>query len=148
MTTYGEKLRDPRWQRKRLEVLSRDDWQCQRCFSRDKTLNVHHTYYDGEPWDVPLDALYTLCSECHEIEPAEYKEAARCVLGMLAHFGVRTAYDLMMLEDQAMPEAYRRRSAAGLDPIPTVDDLIEALRGFAALRAAYKTSLENHHAVE
>ena len=28
--TYKQKLKDPRWQKKRLKVLERDDWKCTR----------------------------------------------------------------------------------------------------------------------
>jgi len=64
---YFEKLKDPRWQRKRLEILSRDDFQCQNCKSREKTLNVHHIFYANgkDPWDISNHALVTLCEECH-----------------------------------------------------------------------------------
>lgn len=67
---YQEKLKDPRWQKKRLKVLQRDNWTCQLCESKDKTLHVHHKYYlpNAEPWDVPDSALVTLCFECHEGE--------------------------------------------------------------------------------
>ena len=39
---YVEKLKDPRWQRKRLEILQRDDWKCYWCKDDKTTLNVHH----------------------------------------------------------------------------------------------------------
>jgi 5-methylcytosine-specific restriction endonuclease McrA len=65
--TYSEKLRDPRWQRKRLEIFSRDNWACRSCGSKEKNLQVHHLVYRKiDPWDYP-DYLYqTLCDECHE----------------------------------------------------------------------------------
>jgi hypothetical protein len=68
LSSYAEKLRDPRWQRRRLEVLERDEWMCRSCFSTAKTLHVHHTRYVGrDPWDTPPDLLVTLCESCHEI---------------------------------------------------------------------------------
>lgn len=65
--TYREKLQDPRWQRKRLEVMQRSGFSCAECFSKDKTLNVHHGYYEKglDPWDYPDDTLHCLCSDCH-----------------------------------------------------------------------------------
>jgi hypothetical protein len=70
MATYSEKLKDPRWQRLRLEVLDRDDFTCQICFDSTTTLSVHHRYYikGREPWDYPLQLLITLCQPCHEEE--------------------------------------------------------------------------------
>jgi hypothetical protein len=64
--TYSEKLRDPRWQRKRLSIMQRDDWQCRHCQSKDKTLTVHHYLYSGNPWEVDDQFLVTLCEDCHQ----------------------------------------------------------------------------------
>ena len=60
---YGDKLLDPRWQKRRLEILNRDSWKCQGCFATEKTLHVHHEWYakSGDPWDVPDAALMALC---------------------------------------------------------------------------------------
>lgn len=67
---YLAKLRDPRWQKKRLEVLERDNWACQKCYDTKATLHVHHRYYQTgcEPWEYRPDALVTLCEQCHEDE--------------------------------------------------------------------------------
>lgn len=66
--TYAEKLKDPRWQRKRLEILQRDDFTCQNCLATDKTLHIHHGYYRRglEPWEYDGTTLWTLCEDCHE----------------------------------------------------------------------------------
>lgn len=68
MTTYAKLLRDPRWQRKRLEVMERDDFQCQRCDATNKTLNVHHKKYlpGRSPWEYPNELLITYCEDCHK----------------------------------------------------------------------------------
>lgn len=65
--SYAEQLKDPRWQRKRLEILNRDNWTCQNCHSVDKTLHVDHQRYEGRkpPWEVDNDFLQTLCEDCH-----------------------------------------------------------------------------------
>lgn len=65
---YLEKLRDPRWQKKRLEVFERDKWSCQVCCDMDSTLHLHHKYYleNFEPWDYDNKALITLCEKCHQ----------------------------------------------------------------------------------
>ena len=66
--TYAEKLRSPRWQKKRLEILERDHWACVCCGSTDKNLQVHHAVYRKiDPWDYPNHLLQTLCFDCHEI---------------------------------------------------------------------------------
>lgn len=75
--TYKEKLLDPRWQKRRLEIFSRDNFTCQSCFHTDKTLAVHHKrYFSGrDPWDYPDWVLITLCSDCHEQETECREEA-------------------------------------------------------------------------
>jgi hypothetical protein len=66
-SSYSLLLRDPRWQRKRLEIFNRDAWACTRCSDEFTNLQVHHLYYnhDKYPWDYPDDALITLCDLCH-----------------------------------------------------------------------------------
>lgn len=65
--TYSEKLKDPRWQKKRLEILNRDEFKCTFCKDESSTLHVHHIAYAKDPWDVPNEDLITVCCHCHEI---------------------------------------------------------------------------------
>ncbi len=70
MSNYSELLRDPRWQKRRLQIMDRDQYTCQRCFSDTKPLNVHHRiYYSGHnPWEYGDIDLVTLCEDCHKYE--------------------------------------------------------------------------------
>lgn len=70
MKQYSELLRDPRWQKKRLEIMQRDDFACIECGDSESTLNVHHCYYQKGrmPWDYPDKSLITLCEPCHGLE--------------------------------------------------------------------------------
>lgn len=83
MTSYSELLRDPRWQRKRLEAMNRADFGCQECGNRVATLNVHHRYYEKgrAPWEYPDDAFVCLCEICHGRAEAELA-AIRRLSGM------------------------------------------------------------------
>lgn len=65
--TYFEKLQDPRWQKKRLEILDRAGFKCEWCGSDKFRLEVHHGYYASrfEPWEYADDSLYCLCEHCH-----------------------------------------------------------------------------------
>ena len=63
---YKEKLLDPRWQKKRLEILSRDEFACQMCGDAKSTLHVHHILYNNNPWDIDDDKLITYCQHCHQ----------------------------------------------------------------------------------
>jgi hypothetical protein len=73
---YSKKLKDPRWQKKRLEVFERDKWTCQKCGMAKNTLTVHHRRYipGREPWEYPDQLLVTLCEDCHESEWLNLKE--------------------------------------------------------------------------
>lgn len=62
---YALKLKNPKWQRKRLEIMSRDKFMCQLCNDTETTLNVHHKKYTREIWNEPAVNLITLCENCH-----------------------------------------------------------------------------------
>lgn len=73
---------NPRWQKKRLEILERDEFSCQHCGDKDSTLHVHHTSYasslweddeNNTPWGYPSIILITLCDKCHDNEHLLWK---------------------------------------------------------------------------
>lgn len=90
--SYAEKLRDPKWQRKRLEIMQRDDFRCLACGGAATTLHVHHGYYEKgrDPWDYPNETLHTLCKDCH----GEAEELRRAIQKAV---GARTVGDLERL---------------------------------------------------
>ena len=65
---YSDLLKDPRWQKKRLEIFELDRWTCRHCRSKERTLNVHHIQYTvgKKPWEYENDKLITLCEICHK----------------------------------------------------------------------------------
>jgi CRISPR/Cas system-associated protein Cas10 (large subunit of type III CRISPR-Cas system) len=67
---FFEKYKDPRWQKKRLEIMEASDFMCEMCGDGSETLSVHHKYYiqGNDPWDYSNDALVTLCNTCHKNE--------------------------------------------------------------------------------
>lgn len=85
--SYTELLRDPRWQRKRLEVMQRSDFACEECSDTTTTLNVHHTKYKKGrmPWEYEDAELLCLCEQCHahrhgKAPPKERKRASRSLI--------------------------------------------------------------------
>lgn len=63
---YSDKLKSPKWQKKRLEILNRDNFTCQYCGDTETELHVHHKRYEsGDPWDSNSDDLVTICKHCH-----------------------------------------------------------------------------------
>lgn len=70
MKEYREYFKDPRWQKKRLEILNRDEFMCQRCYGTETELHIHHRLYkqNKKPWEYDNDLLLTLCKDCHANE--------------------------------------------------------------------------------
>lgn len=82
-TSYSDKLRDPRWQKKRLCVMRRDGFACRDCGDADSTLHVHHCHYEkGEPWQTDERFLLTLCADCHEAR-GDLEADGKRMLGMI-----------------------------------------------------------------
>lgn len=111
MGRYSEQLRDPRWQRKRLEIMQRDGFACIACGSTIKTLNVHHIQYVAghAPWEYPDSELHTLCQDCHADEHGKGPEAMRAAA------------------EKALRDEYQRIYDANPEIVPLLDRL-EALR--------------------
>lgn len=68
MKTYKEKLRDPRWLRKREEIIKEAGFRCEDCGSGRGGFEVHHCAYlpQREPWEYDSRYLMCLCPACHE----------------------------------------------------------------------------------
>lgn len=64
---FKEQYKHPKWQKKRLEILERDEYICQSCGDHESTLHVHHRFYEKntEIWDYDNSCLITLCDNCH-----------------------------------------------------------------------------------
>lgn len=88
--TYSDKLKHPMWQKKRLSIFNRDNFTCQKCGSKDKTLAVHHLVYNKakEPWEYTNDLLLTLCCDCHEYEHEHIKNATEQLINNIKKSGM------------------------------------------------------------
>ena len=73
---YKEQLKSPKWQKKRLEVLSLRGFKCENCANEEKQLHVHHRFYlkGRKAWEYDNDVLQVLCETCHENEHKKPKE--------------------------------------------------------------------------
>ena len=80
--TYADKFKDPRWQKKRLEIFEYHRFECQSCGSKEKTLHVHHKIYikGRDPWDYLDEDLMCLCEGCHNTE----HKTEKLIKGLLA----------------------------------------------------------------
>lgn len=114
MKTYSEKLKDPRWQRKRLEVMQRANWRCELCGDPLSTLHVHHLGYERgkEPWEH--EDLACLCEHHHDMAhgfPPKAEETSSLIL----------AWRVATAEGQRLGVSY-------VDPLPFMLE-IDAARG-------------------
>jgi hypothetical protein len=77
--TYAEQLGHPNWQRVRLRILERADWQCEECGNTDKQLHVHHKFYikGRMVWEYSDDELMALCKDCHKDHHESSEHLAR-----------------------------------------------------------------------
>lgn len=112
MSIYAELLRDPRWQRMRLEVLNRDHWACRRCDDPFTTLHVHHTFYERGrmPWEYHPDSLLTLCKTCHEAVTLGVSLFPALPEGVASH----EEMDLLKIGIELWTVAAREKDEAGL----------------------------------
>lgn len=86
---YSEKLKDPRWQKKRLEIFERDEFSCRQCCDDKSTICVHHLRYISgiEPWEYPDHLLITLCEDCHNVEYECMKKSADSLIEQIKDQG-------------------------------------------------------------
>lgn len=77
--TYSEKLKDPRWQKRRLEIMKSADFKCEYCGNAAETLHIHHLRYRGEPWEARDEDLECLCETHHALREANEGEIAATI---------------------------------------------------------------------
>lgn len=67
MKSYLDQLKDPRWQKKRLELFSRAGFRCENCGFSEEQLHAHHRIYrKGKMlWEYPNEEYLVLCRSCH-----------------------------------------------------------------------------------
>lgn len=95
--TYKEKLLDPRWQKKRLEILSRDGFACYWCGDTTSTLHVHHEKYHKDPWDAPDEDLVTVCEDCHSVNHAGLTELEAVLVNYLRYIDKGCSHNIKLL---------------------------------------------------
>lgn len=76
---YHEQLKHPLWQKKRLEVMERNGFRCEKCEREDDQLNIHHPFYKRGAmlWQYEPEELMCLCAACHKDEHAKDEEIKR-----------------------------------------------------------------------
>ena len=85
--TYSDRLKDPRWQRRRLEAMQAANFSCEDCGRRDQELQIHHTAYirDANPWEYGAEHIMCVCSVCHQTRQ-KFEDTFRLALGETTRF--------------------------------------------------------------
>lgn len=150
MATYFQKLKDPKWQRKRLEALEAADWTCEVCCDTGSTLHVHHKQYIKcrEPWEYENNQLAVLCEACHK-EAHRTDDRLIAVVSTLPIEGMRwidrrkaacLLAGVMGLDDFELRDSTERAwFQAGFDVQARVDELMPSLSELRA-RAEQKAN--------
>jgi len=136
--TYAQKLKDPRWQKRRLEIMKRDNFACLKCHDTTKTLNVDHKFYRRgfDPWDYGDNDLQTLCEDCHQ----KISEARQIIIECLGHLDLgelrivheaiiavaASGYDTTVAEQNLKQEIVLEESTPS---VPVADEIRDALIG-------------------
>ncbi len=125
-SSYSSKLRDARWQRKRLEVMKRDNWTCRSCGASGDgvTLNVHHAYYESGrlPWDYEDESLVTWCEDCHAGRHILEKCVSTALVNMEMRFAKKVA--AMFARESANLELLAECEAAGI-PCGEIENVLK-----------------------
>lgn len=66
-SSYADKLRDPRWENRRMWFVRKHGAWCRSCKRKGIEFQVHHKVYRKgvEPWDHTDDEMILLCRGCH-----------------------------------------------------------------------------------
>ena len=94
---------NPKWKKRRLDILKRDKYTCRSCGASSCALHVHHRWYlsGRKAWEYPDVALVSMCPGCHhEYGPSTLeKESFEATIEFLtqcgfnmARFGVASYY--------------------------------------------------------
>lgn len=86
---FNEQIKSPLWQKRRLEILQKDNFTCQACGDKESQLNVHHFSYDPNKnyWEYEDWQLITLCEKCHSKEHNYFKKEINVQINEIRKLG-------------------------------------------------------------
>jgi hypothetical protein len=153
---YAAMKLDPRWQRRRLEIMQRANFACEICKDEKTTLEIHHRIYRrGHAfWEYGDHELSCVCSPCHAQLTAAVDRLKEACISLDANFllevagyarGLALERRILFDEQPALTPGFLFDSAdwcgianaLGLD---THSDLCSADTTEADLVAAYKAA--------
>lgn len=101
---FFDQYKDPRWQKKRLEIMQRDEFICRECGSDNSELNVHHRFYDKELkiWEYNNEDLITYCNDCHN-QTHDLLNSIKQTCGMMHLEQLQFANDIILKIQKLYP---------------------------------------------
>lgn len=85
-SAYSKKFNDPRWLRKKADILLRDGGCCRYCKSADAHLQVRFIAHRGiDPWEYPNEELETICVECSKLRAFQFDRLDHQLRILLQH---------------------------------------------------------------
>ena len=73
---FAESYKTAEWQRKKYEILKRDNFTCQLCGNSTEVMEVHHITYKncrGKAYNALNGELITLCRLCHRGDEGDHR---------------------------------------------------------------------------
>ena len=128
MSKWSSEYRDVRWQKKRLEIMERDEFMCQCCGKKeDVTLNVHHAYYEKglKPWEYEGNLLTTLCEDCHTLKHEYQKKILSNMLEMTTGKMIEVEFFTSHFQ-HTMGVVFNAIMGCGIDP-HSIESMIHVL---------------------
>lgn len=95
--SYYEQLKHPLWQKKKAEIMNRDEFKCTICNCDTKQLSVHHLCYfpDTLIWEYDNELMQTVCFEHHNQLTYDIPKIA----GIIAFNCIKNKLDLNTIID-------------------------------------------------
>lgn len=127
--SYTDQLKWSQWQRRKLEIFSRDNWTCKQCGATNVILNVHHKEYKKnlKAWEYESELLVTLCKPCHQI--LHHPETQQSTINMLGN-GIP---DIKEVNDKITTLQEKLKENL---PDSEIDDLLKGIDELLHLRAS------------
>ncbi len=94
---FKDQYKHPKWQKKRLSILKRDNWKCTICTNDERQLHVHHHKYPAKGkfiWNINNKFLTTVCDRCHGLIHKLKDEDDTCLSTFVDQTGI-SYYDVI-----------------------------------------------------
>jgi len=132
---YKDKLQDPRWQQRRLEMMQKSRWRCSLCDDTESMLHVHHLEYSGDPWEAEDHQMIVLCESCHAAAHSTNDELKRMFMCAVRQFDFCRLIDNGYKDHECFIQQLCASELAALMRSESINEMHAPLRGLQAAEA-------------